>query len=316
MKLTVLRSASDPSHLSWYSIFLGYPIIGLWYWCADQTIVQRVLGAKNENHARMGPLFAGFIKIFPIFIFVLPGLICLALMNQHKMPEGINPTGDNTYAFMVGQLVPVGLKGLIAAALLAALMSTVAGALNSIATLFSYDIYKRWRPEASERSLVRVGKWVTFFGMIAAILWSPYVGHYKSLFQGLNDMICHIAPPITTVFLWGIFWRKASARAAQYTLYIGSGLGLITFLLGWFKDITHWHVPFMMMAFYLFVICSAMLVIFSLLMPDADGTKARNLTWSNPLEAVKTKGWPGLADYRFLAAVLFVIMVFLYWTFR
>jgi SSS family solute:Na+ symporter len=216
---------------------------------------------------------------------------------------------------MIGQLVPAGLKGLIAAALLAALMSTVSGALNSIATLFSYDIYKRWRPDASERSMVLIGKWVTFIGMIAAILWSPFVGHYKSLFQGLNVMICYIAPPITTVFIWGIFWRKASARAAQYTLYIGSVLGFVTFILDWFKGSTGWNVPFMMMAFYLFVICSVILVVLSLLKPDADSTKAESLTWANPMACLKTKGWPGLGDYRFLALLLFLIMVALYWIF-
>lgn len=316
VKLTVLRAHGDSSGLPWYSILLGYPVIGLWYWCADQTIVQRVLGAKDENHARMGPLFAGFIKILPIFIFVLPGLICLALINQGKLPDGINESGDNTYAFMIDQLVPVGLKGLLAAALLAALMSTVSGALNSIATVFSYDIYKRWRPDASEHSMVKVGRLVTFIGMLAAILWSPFVGHYQSLFQGLNVMICYIAPPITTVFVWGVFWRKASARAAQYTLYAGSGLGLVTFILDWFKDSTGWNVPFMMMAFYLFVICSTVLVILSFLMPDGSDEKAKSFTWEKPLDCLKAKGWPGLGDYRIVALTLFVCMIVLYWIFR
>ena len=172
VKLTMLRSATDSSNLPWYSVFLGYPIIGLWYWCADQTIVQRVLGAKDENHARVGPLFAGFIKILPVFIFVLPGLICLGLINQGKLPDSLEHS-KHTYAFMISHLLPVGLKGVVAAALLAALMSTVSGALNSIATLFSYDIYKRWRPQTSDRTLVIVGRVVTFIAMIAAIVWSP-----------------------------------------------------------------------------------------------------------------------------------------------
>lgn len=316
VKLTVLRAHGDSSGLPWYSILLGYPVIGLWYWCADQTIVQRVLGAKDENHARMGPIFAGFIKILPIFIFVLPGLICGALITQGKLPAGINESGDNTYSFMIVHLVPVGLKGLLAAALLAALMSTVSGALNSIATIFSYDIYKRWRPDTSDRSLVKVGRIVTFVGMLAAILWSPYVGHYKSLFQGLNVMISYLAPPITTVFIWGIFWKKASARAAQFTLYIGSGIGFVTFLFDWFKDSTGWNVPFLMMAFYLFVMCSVILVVLSILKPDSDHEKAESLTWSNPMDCLKDKGWPGLGDYRFLSLVLFLIMIALYWVFR
>ncbi len=120
VKLTVLRSANDPSNLPWYAVFLGYPIIGLWYWCADQTIVQRLLGAKDENHARVGPLFAGFIKILPVFIFVLPGTICLALINQGKLPK-LEDSKD-TYAFMITHLLPVGARGVMAAALMAALI--------------------------------------------------------------------------------------------------------------------------------------------------------------------------------------------------
>ncbi|NLH43432.1 MAG: sodium/solute symporter, partial [Planctomycetes bacterium] len=156
VKLTVLRPKGDAANLPWYSVFLGYPVIGLWYWCADQTIVQRVLGAKDENHARVGPLFAGFIKILPVFIFFLPGTIALALIKQGKLP----PLADSkdVYAFMITHLLPPGLTGLMAAALLAALMSTVSGALNSIATLFSYDLYRRWRPDTPDRKLVVIGR--------------------------------------------------------------------------------------------------------------------------------------------------------------
>ena len=115
-RLTVLRPASDPSNLPWYAVFLGYPVIGIWYWCADQTIVQRVLGAKDENHARVGPLFCGFIKILPVFLFVLPGLICYVLVRRGDLPDDLPDTAD-TYAFMIKHLLPVGLKGLVAAAL-------------------------------------------------------------------------------------------------------------------------------------------------------------------------------------------------------
>lgn len=289
VKLTLLRPPGDSSGLPWYSVFLGYPVIGIWYWCADQTIVQRVLGAKSENHARVGALFAGFIKILPVFIFVLPGLTCLGLINQGKLPDELTDSAD-TYAFMISHLLPIGLKGVVAAALLAALMSTVSGALNSIATLFSYDIYKRWRPQASDRTLVTVGRIVTFIAMFAAIVWSPFrrqaspsgVSHYESIFQGINAIICYIAPPITVVFLFGVFWRRASDKAAFATLLTGSFMGLVVFLLDplgdplrdWFRD-KDWlrqyiecplgdplreKVPFMMASFYLFLLCSATLI--------------------------------------------------------
>lgn len=379
VKLTVLRSASDPAGLPWYSVLLGYPVIGLWYWCADQTIVQRVLGAKDENHARVGPLFAGFIKILPVFIFVFPGTICLALLNQGKVTalpvlrdfkpsvavspasdaesrvmeavqsyEGgdkvvradyvVAKTGlsevevdramtrlvkggalkaksDAVYAHMILKLLPPGLRGVLAAALLAALMSTVSGALNSIATLFSYDLYRRWRPQTPDHRLVVIGRLATFAAMIIAILWSPLVGHYKSIYQGVNTIISYLAPPITTVFIWGVFWRRASSRAAMTTLVTGSLLGLIVFALDWYKEYTGWHVQFMMAAFYLFAICSAVMVATSLVWPHEHTAESDRLVWRNPLEALRARGWGGLANYRLLAGLLFAIMVLLYLVF-
>jgi SSS family solute:Na+ symporter len=315
VKLTVLRSANDPSGLPWYSVLLGYPVIGLWYWCADQTIVQRILGAKDENHARLGPLFAGFIKILPVFIFVLPGLICLALVNQGKLPNTLEHP-KYTYSFMISHLLPVGLKGVVAAALLAALMSTVSGALNSIATLFSYDIYKRWRPETSDRTLVIVGRWVTFLAMIAAIVWSPYVSHYPSIFQGVSAIICYIAPPITTVFVFGVFWKRASGTAAITTLWFGALLGLVVFVLDWYKEKTGWDIPFMMASFYLFTVCCTMMFIVSLVKPHQHTEQSRLLVWGNPLDALRSPGWKGIGNYKFLAGLLFVVMIILYIIFK
>jgi len=321
IKFTILRPHGDASGLPWYSVFLGYPVIGIWYWCADQTIVQRVLGAKDANHARVGPLFAGFIKILPVFIFVLPGLTCLGLINQGKLPDELTDSAD-TYAFMISHLLPIGLKGVVAAALLAALMSTVSGALNSIATLFSYDIYKRWRPQTTDRTLVIVGRIVTFIAMIAAIVWSPFVSHYESIFQGINAIICYIAPPITAVFVFGVFWRRASAKAAFMTLCIGSAAGLVVFLLDWFKDkdwlkqYIEWKVPFMMASFYLFLLCSAILIVVSLIKPHKHTAESEMLVWNNPGEALRGESWKGIGNYKFLAALLFATMVTLYVIFR
>jgi solute:Na+ symporter, SSS family len=337
VKLTVLRPAGDPSGLPWYAVFLGYPVIGLWYWCADQTIVQRVLGAKDENHARVGALFCGFIKILPVFIFVLPGLLCLGLVNQGAFSGQSPENSADVYAFMISHLLPDGLKGIVAAALLAALMSTVAGALNSIATLFSYDIYKRWRPEATDRQLVHVGRIATGIGMLAAIVWSPLLSHFESIFQGLNVMICYIAPPITVVFLWGVFWRRASSSGAKSALYSGSTLGLVVFVVDWFhanKPMFDWlngalpslngvwdlwqryDVPFMMMAFYLFIACSVILVTGSLLRPHRHTSESNKLVWNRPWECLQSPGWRGPLNYHFLAATLFGIMLTLYLVFR
>ena len=316
VKLTVLRGADDPSNLPWYSVFLGYPIIGLWYWCADQTIVQRVLGAKDENHARVGPLFAGFIKILPVFIFVLPGTICLALVRKGMIPALEDPA--DTYSHLIKELLPSGLKGIVAAALLAALMGTVSGALNSIATLFSYDIYKPLRPHTSDKQLVRIGRVVTFLGMVLAIAWSPHIDRFGSIYQGCVSLICAIAPPITVVFVWGVFWRRASGLAAQVTLYVGSALGLIVLLMDWFKDrpaLAFWKrldIPSMMSTFYLAIICSVILVVVSLWKPETLTSERRRLVWNNWREPLASPGWKGLGDYRILSLILFVTMVALY----
>jgi len=310
VKLTILRTAAETPTLPWYAVFLGYPVIGLWYWCADQTIVQRVLGAKDERNARLGPLFAGFIKILPVFLFVLPGLIASGLVRQGALqaPE----SSADVYSLLVNNILPAGLKGLVAAALLAALMSTVSGALNSIATLFTLDIYKRWRPQASERRLTRVGRLVTFVGMIVAILWSPMVNHFQSLFQGITAFICYIAPPITAVFIWGILWKKASAAAAQATLTAGSALGLVVFFLDWFKATTGWAIPSMMATFYLFLVCSAVMVVVSLVRPHAHTAESEKLVWKRPVDALKGAWGPGLLDFRLVSLVLFLTMVGLY----
>ena len=307
----LLGNSNDSSNLSWLSIILGYPIIGIWYWCSDQTIVQRVLGAKDENHARVGPLFAGFIKILPVFIFVLPGLMCYGLIQQGKLP----PLADSkqTYSFMISHLLPDGLRGVVAAALLAALMSTVSGALNSIATLFSYDLYKRWRPDTSDARLVTIGRAATFAAMLLAVAWSPLVGQFKSIFQGINAMICYIAPPITVVFVAGVFCRRASSRAAFVTLVAGSALGAVTFFLDFFKAQTGWNVHWMMAGFYLAVICSAILTVVSLIKPDLSPSPQREaLVWKSPLDAFRGEAWPGLGNYKLLSVLLLAVVIALY----
>jgi SSS family solute:Na+ symporter len=238
-----------------------------------------------------------------------------------------------TYAFMIQELLPVGLKGVVAAALLAALMGTVAGALNSIATLFSYDIVKRWRPQLGDRTLVRIGRITTFVGMMAAILWSPFVARFQSIFQGITTLICYIAPPITGVFLMGVLWRRASAISAQLTLYVGSALGLILFVLDWFKVqlptgvnqvlcsmgmmyrdklSDEWRIVPMVASFYLCMICFLVQAAISAASPHQHTEMSERLVWSNPLDCLRSPGWPGIGNYKFLSFALAVVMIILY----
>lgn len=204
----MMRFDGDPLGLPWYSILLGYPVLGIWYWCCDQTIVQRALAARDEKQARLGPLFCAFIKILPVFIFVLPGVICVALVQNGYFNGQAPKLAADTYTFMITHMLPIGLKGLIAAAMLAAAMQTCSAALNSTATLFSYDIFKRWRPQTTDHQLVVIGKIATATATVLAIVLSPIFGHYGTIIEGLNKLISYIAPPITGVFLLGVCWTS------------------------------------------------------------------------------------------------------------
>lgn len=320
--LSMIRPDTDPTGVSWYAVLLGYPVLGIWYWCTDQTIVQRVLGAKDENHARVGPLFAGFIKILPVLIFVIPGIICLGLINAEIIPPlPTNPDGSpatqETYTHLVDKVLPIGMRGVVVAALLAALMSTVSGALNSIATLFSYDIYKRFKPEADDRHLIRVGRLATFVAMCVAIGWTLGIGGQKSIFQMMVDVFPVVAPPTAVVFTWGVFWKRASAAASLITLIGGSIVGLALFLVNFYEAnyIGQYEINALLQAFLLFVLESVALVVLSFIFPHKHTAESEALVWASPLEALRSeKTWRGLGDYRVLAVLLVVVMVgFYYW---
>ena len=326
-KLSMLRPVGDSSGMSWLSVFLGYPVLGIWYWCADQTIVQRALGARDENHARVGALFCGFIKILPVFIFVVPGLLAYVLYHSNALDlSNLQQTGTNgettlntkgIYTLMITQLVPTGFVGILVAALLSGLMSQIAGALNSIATLTSYDLYKRIKPQTSDKKLVRAGRWSAGIALVFSICLLPLLNQYQSLFEGINDVIAHIAPPITCVFLLGIFWKKASAISAQYTLWLGSALGAAVYALNkLFPESVLGRVPFMMMAFYLFAVCVLMQVTLSYIFPVKHTEQSSKLYWKSFWEPLQSKGWSGIGNYKILSIILLLILTVLYFIFR
>jgi SSS family solute:Na+ symporter len=325
-KLSMLRPHGDASGMPWYAVFLGYPVLGIWYWCADQTIVQRVLGAKDENHARVGPLFCGFIKILPVFIFVMPGLFAYTLAQSGHLDisalksmvngkEVVNSKG--IYTLMITQLIPPGLIGVLVAALLSGLMSQISGALNSISTIVSYDIYKRYKPDATDSKLVNVGKIAAGVSLVVSLLMLPLLNNYESIFNGLNDIIAHIAPPITCVFLLGVFWEKASAISAKYTLWVGSAVGVLVFVIGKLYPLSAiGQIPFMMMAFYLFLICLFMQITLSFMYPVQHTKESATLYWKSPWEPLRGAAWSGLGNYKVLSALLICIMAVLFYLFR
>ena len=312
--LSVLRPTGDFSGMPWHAALIGYPVIGIWYWCTEQTIVQRVLGAKDEDNGKAGALFAGFLKLLPMFLFVLPGLLCLALVYTGKIP----PLADskNAFAHMVMNLLPPGMRGLIVAALLAALMGTIAGALNSIATLFAYDLYKRFRPDTSEKKLVHIGRAATITGVVFAILWSPVIGKFDTIYNAIATMICYVAPPITAVFMVGIFWKRATAKAAIITLWGGFALGMIVFALDFYKEYTHWNMLFMHASGLLCLICLVLMVVVSLLTPDTNTEENRKLVWDSPLTPLRIPGAKGLLNYKLLSIVVMLAASTIYYIFR
>jgi solute:Na+ symporter, SSS family len=311
--LHMARTGSDPSGQPWYSVLLGYPVLGIWYWCCDQTIVQRVLAARDEKHARLGPLFCAFLKIWPVFFFVLPGVICVALVQQNAFGGAAPQTAADTYTFLITHLLPVGLKGLVAAAMLAAAMQTCSAALNSTATLVAYDLFKRHKPDLPDHKLVIIGKVTTVLGTLLAIGASPLFGHYTTIFEGINKLISYIAPPITTVFLLGVFWKRASGKSAFFTLLAGMGLGAVMFVVDWngiYKG------DFMFIAFLLLVACLVIMVVTTFLFPEPLKPEARTLVWENWSEPLRVKCGSGLSDYRIMSGVILVIFIVLYVLFR
>lgn len=303
--------------LAWYSVLLGYPVLGIWYWCTDQTIVQRVLAARSEHDAQIGPLFAGFIKVLPVFILVLPGVIGYVLYGSE-----IGDNANQVLPMLIQELVPTGLRGLISAGLLAALMSTIAAALNSCATLFAVDIVARVRPGTSDASQVRIGRWSAVVVMLLAMAWSTQGAKFSSIFEAVQEIGAALAPAITAVFLWGVFWKRGTAQAAVATLVFGFTMGATAFVLD-FKDadgyklITNgWGIPFMLQAFYMTVICSCVFYVVSKITPPPPAEKVEGLTWDNPLSAL-TQRWTGAGvDPRRLATALCVVIAALYVMFR
>ena len=323
---TDFRAAVKPHQLSmlhadnsdgngWYSFILGFPILGIWYWCTDQTIVQRVLGARSQRDAQHGALFTGALKILPVFLMVFPGVIGYVLFK-----DLIGNKPERTFAVMVNMLVPTGLKGLVAASILAAAMSGTAAAMNSIGTLVAMDIVKHFRPRTTDRTLVRIGGVSTVVVMILAMIWSTQAGKYfSSIFEAINKMPAEfLAPPLTTLFVWGVFWRRATKEAALTTLIFGFSLGLVEFIVdlpafGQTKWITTYlGIPFLMQAWWNFCLCSLVLVVVSLVTPKPDPAVVDALTWPNPLRVISQGALTGATDPRVIAAVLTVVMIVLY----
>ncbi len=225
------------SNYPWLGMLFCAPIIGLWYWCTDQYIVQRTLGAANLTEARRGTIAAAFLKLLPVFIFIIPGMICFALAASGKMEsisqalldvDGniITANAQQAFPLLVASVLPVGIRGLVVAGLLAALMSSLAGVFNASSTLFTMDFYSKFRPQASEKSLVRIGRIATAVMVLIGLLWIPVIQGSRGLYDYLQSVQGYLAPPIFVVFFFGVFNKRLNAKGCLAALIVGFAMGL------------------------------------------------------------------------------------------
>jgi len=223
-------------YFPWLGMLFCAPIIGLWYWCTDQYIVQRALGAPNETVARKGSIFAAFLKLFPVYLFLIPGLICYALAKSGKVPalapmidangNAIPSVANGSFPMMVEYLLPPGVRGIVVAGLLSALMGSLAGVFNACSTLFTVDLYEKWKPGASQRELVRMGRIATIVMVFIALAWIPVIKGAQGLYTYLQAVQGYLAPPIFVVFFLGVFIKRMNAKGALWAMIVGFILGL------------------------------------------------------------------------------------------
>ena len=277
------QPASHPS-FPWTGIAFGAPILGVWYWCTDQYIVQRVLSANGVDEARRGSIFGGFLKLLPLFIFVIPGVIAAGLVKSGALTLA---RADHAFPEMVRVLLPVGVRGLVVAGFLAALMSSLSAVFNSCSTLITWDIYRKLRPQASERQLVWVGKVATLALVGFGLLWIPLMKFISGqLYVYLQSVQAYISPPIAAVFLIGVFWRRVNARGAIASLVTGFVLGMTRLALELTKDsqqgLLRWYaeINFLHFAILLFAVCTAVLVVVSLASRPPDESQLAGLTFA------------------------------------
>jgi SSS family solute:Na+ symporter len=336
----VVNAHGHLNEFSWLAVLLGYPILGIWYWCADQTHVQRVLGARSLKDGQNGALFAGFLKITPVFLMVFPGVIGYVLWRKGTIalatvPGSGAPDYNTMLPVLVNHLVPAGLRGLLAACMAAALMSCMAAALNSCATLVSMDIVKRVRPDTPDSQVVRIGRLTTGAIMVLAMLWSTQGDQFGTIFEAINKIPMTFAPAVTTVFVMGVMWKRGTKPAAMATLYGGTLLGVLYFLVdlpkvgrfllkgsapegfaGLVSDpASGLGIPFMLVGPLLAVVCVAIYVTTSFLTPPMDSRQVEAVCWDHPLAFLRGR-LQGAGDPRVVALLLLAVVGSLYYGMR
>jgi len=327
----------------WLGMLFCAPIIGLWYWCTDQYIVQRALGAPNETGARRGSIFAAFLKLFPVYLFIIPGLICFALAKSGKIPElaqMIGPDGrtipsvaQGSFPMMVQYLLPPGLRGIVVAGLLSALMGSLAGVFNACSTLFTVDLYEKWRPGASQHQLVRTGRIATAVMVLVALAWIPVIKGAHGLYNYLQAVQGYLAPPIFVVFFLGVFFKRMNARGALWAMIVGFVMGVFRMLVdtpvtlglpgfenGYAYGSFLWicnNIYFQYFSVLITIVSAIVMITVSYATEAPDDAGIRSLTFETSTDEDKRRtreGWNWRDVTASAAILMFILAAYLYFT--
>ncbi len=322
------KPADDPD-FPWPGMLFAAPIVGLWYWCTDQYIVQRTLAGRTLTESRRGTIFGAYLKLTPVFIFIVPGMIGAALQQKGLLHF---QSKDAVFPSMVGALLPPGVRGLVVAGLLAALMSSLASVFNSCSTLFTVDVYEKLRPGRPERELVRVGRIATSVVVLAGIAWIPVMENVSDgLYKYLQSVQAYLAPPLTAIFFLGVFIRRINATGALASLITGFSLGLgklaCQVYAGGLDDATRdaatWRtapavmfgeINFLMFAVYLFLASAAVMVLVSLLTAPPPDDKTRGLTVGGGKAEGEPRTWTKWDVIHTGIVLCIIVTVYLYFS--
>ncbi len=323
----------------WLGMLFAAPIIGLWYWTTDQYIVQRAISAKSVTEARRGSIAAGFLKLLPVFIFIIPGLICFAIAKNGVIPEiqhelyGANgqlirDNAQKAFPLLVAYVLPIGVRGIVVAGLLAALMSSLAGVFNASSTLFTMDFYSRLRPNSSQKQLVWIGRVATGVMVLIGLLWIPVIQGGKGLYDYLQGVQAYLAPPIFVVFFLGVFWKRLNAKGCMSALIVGFLMGLFrlavdtpvklmdgfSYTQGSFLWIIN-NIFFQYYSLLITVVCIITMIVVSYATEVPSYEKLNGLTFSTTSEEDKKETRSSWSKGDVIASVLLVVIIIIIYSY-